>query len=75
MGGYLPPVRKCPGVPRRFYLARGAILTRVAGFGKNVVAFSGLWSWGGFFGIGPPAVKCFWENRGIAHKESSLRYC
>ena len=48
---------------RRFHLALAAILAYVAGFGKNVVPFPGLWTWGGFFGIRPQPVKGSWEER------------
>jgi len=52
-------------VKRRFHLARSAILTQVAGFGKNVVAFLGFWMGQRFVVIGPQRVEGLRKHRGM----------
>jgi hypothetical protein len=59
---------------RRLHLALAAILTYVAGFGKNVISLFGPWIWGRFLGIRAQPVKCFWENRSFAHTKSGVRF-
>jgi hypothetical protein len=57
----------------RLHLARTAILTRVAGFGKSVVPFFGLWTCEGLLGIWAQPVQCFWKNRNLFHDKSGAR--
>src|SRR5678816_3575953 len=52
---------------RCLHLARTAILSRVAGFGKNVVPLLRLWTWDRRFGIRTQSVKCFLEYRSLVH--------
>src|ERR1039458_6226606 len=50
---------------RCFHFARAAILARVAGFGKNVVPLSSLWTWGGGLGLRHTFAEGDWENRSL----------
>ena len=59
------PVLKRLCVMRSFHFARAAILPRVAGFGKNVVALFGFR--GGGFRNGPQGVERLRENRSLRH--------
>ena len=50
---------------RSFHFARAAILTQVAGFGKNVVPFFGFWMRQGFLLIGPQLMHGLRKNRSL----------
>lgn len=52
---------------RCFDLACAPVLTRVAGFGKNVVPLFGLWIWSGFGEAAAQSVERFWEERSLNH--------
>ena len=48
-----------------FHFARAAILTHIAGFGKNVVPFFGLWMGQSLLLIGSGLVQGLRKNRGL----------
>ena len=73
MSGLLPSMRKRLRV-RRLHLTPAAILACVAGLRKDVVPLFAVWTWGRFLGIGPQPVKCFLENRNLAHNKADVRF-
>ena len=61
IGQKLPRV-KCLVVMRCFHFASPALLTQVAGFGKNVVALFGFRIWHDFVVIRSQLVQSLWKN-------------
>ena len=52
-----------PVVARHFHLARAAIFTQVARFGKNIVALFGFWMGQRFVVLGLQRMNCLHKNR------------
>jgi hypothetical protein len=48
-------------------LARATILTRVTGFGENIIPFLSFKTGRDFFGVWPQPVLYFGENRGLTY--------